>query len=142
MAEQPTPVDEFQVYLSWPEETIRQQLDVFKNGENGMYNGAGPAELAAGLHCLDFLTRASTFSDATADLLEAAVMEAEMRIELMLEQEVKMLEHAEVMAKVEELLRVMQKQLQSLWSRVSNLEPERVRYLLELRLKRLREERE
>lgn len=135
--EQPTPTDEFQVYLAWPEETILQQLDVFKNGEHGMYNGAGPEELAAGLRCLDFLTRGSVFGETTASLLEAAVMEAEMRIDLMLQQEDRMIDHEETMKKIEAVLRSMEHQLKSLWSRVTNLDPERVMELIELRRKRL-----
>lgn len=48
-----------------------------------MYGGAGSDELRAGLFALDFLTRASPLSDTTTMLVDAAVTEAEMRIQLM-----------------------------------------------------------
>jgi hypothetical protein len=89
MSDIPKPIDDLHVYLKWPEELIKKALWDFKHGPEGMYNGAGIEELLAGLHCLDFMTRASDVSEDTAMFIDAAVSEAEMRIELMAQQEQK-----------------------------------------------------
>lgn len=72
--------DPMQVYQAWSDETIRSELMVFKER---MYGGAGSDELRAGLFALDFLTRGSALTDTTSMLIDAAVCEAEMRIQLM-----------------------------------------------------------
>lgn len=76
--------DPMQVYQSWPDDTIRSELMVFKDR---MYGGAGSDELRAGLFAIDFLTRGSSLTDTTSMLVDAAVCEAEMRIQLMDEKE-------------------------------------------------------
>lgn len=72
--------DPMQVYQAWPEATVMAELMVFKER---MYGGAGSDELRAGLFALDFLTRASSLSETSVMLVDAAVCEAEMRIQLM-----------------------------------------------------------
>lgn len=123
---QPTPLDEFQIYMAWPEETIVQQLNEFKNGENGMYNGAGPEQLSAGLHCLDFLTRASEMSDTTRMMIDAAVTEAETRIALMLQMEDRKLQDNELYDKIETVLKNIQAQLRVIMTRAQCVDHEQV----------------
>ena len=72
--------DSFQIYKEWPESVIMAELRVFKDM---MYDGAGIAELEAGLHGLDFLTLRSPMSEDTQMFVEAAMFEARMRIDLM-----------------------------------------------------------
>lgn len=76
----PQPTDEFQVYMTWPMPLVEQALQEFKAR---MYGGAEPDELAAGLRCLDFITRRTDLSDDFRVFLDAAIDEAEMRIALM-----------------------------------------------------------
>lgn len=134
----PTPIDQFQVYMAWPEETIIEQLDVFKHGENGMYNGAGIPELAAGLHCLDFLTRASTMSEETQLMVESAMMEADMRIGLLTQQENYELSQKETYEKIEQCLYTLQMGLKSIQAGFKRIDTQDVMDALALR-RRLRQ---
>ncbi|HBN8251515.1 TPA: hypothetical protein L3689_001750 [Pseudomonas aeruginosa] len=131
---QPTPIDEFQVYMAWPEETILQQLDVFKNGENGIYNGAGPAELTAGLHCLDFLTRKSPMSENTRAILDGAVMEAEMRIDLMLQLERSEQDRQQLIEKAIQVVEQLQRQVRNITQRARWIDREELQEIIRRRI--------
>lgn len=76
--------DEFTVYMPWPTEVVNEAISEFNHQ---MHDGAGIEEISAGLHGLDFLTRASDLDDDTLARLEGAEIEARMRIELIALQE-------------------------------------------------------
>ena len=52
-------------------------------GRCAMHDGADAEQISAGLHGLDFLTRASEFDDNTRARLEGAITEGEMRVILL-----------------------------------------------------------
>jgi hypothetical protein len=71
------------IYRSWPRDTISEAISEFNHH---MHDGAGIEEIEAGLHGLDFLTRASELGSDLEARLDGAVTEGRMRITLMLEQ--------------------------------------------------------
>lgn len=72
------------VYKEWPTSVVADALREFNNQ---MHDGAGIAELSAGLHGLDFLTRRSVLSADLQARVDGAVTEARMRIQLLAEKE-------------------------------------------------------
>lgn len=72
------------VYQPWPLDTIREAWEEFSKI---MYDGAGPEELAAGLHGMDFLMRASDIPDKWLTIINATLDNARIRINLLLEKE-------------------------------------------------------
>lgn len=75
--------NEFQVYRAWSEDAVRQALTDFKHE---MYDGAGIAELQAGLRCMDYLTKKTALPPDLVEDLESTALQADMRVELMLAQ--------------------------------------------------------
>jgi len=73
-------MDELTVYRQWPTEVINEAVSEFNYQ---MHDGAGINEIRAGLHGLDFLTRASVIGDCLHARLDGAITEAVMRIELL-----------------------------------------------------------
>jgi hypothetical protein len=77
----PEPIDQYQVYLAWPESVIREAYEEFaKVVYGGLYESV--EEIRAGVHGLDFLCRASIIVEPLRTLIDAALNEAEIRIEL------------------------------------------------------------
>lgn len=73
--------DSLLTYQAWPDAYILDELRVFKDY---MRDGAETHELLAGLECIKFLTVASSDMDEdTLMFVDAAVEEANMRIDLM-----------------------------------------------------------
>jgi hypothetical protein len=72
------------IYQPWPIEVIREAWEQFRDI---MYDGAGPEELAAGLHGMDFLMRASEIPEPMLCMIDATLDGARIRIGLMREKE-------------------------------------------------------
>lgn len=80
----PQPIDEFEIYMSWPLGLIESELWAFKHK---MRDDAEIEEIQAGLHCLDFMTRKTELSEDLTWMLESAIDEANMRVSLMIQKE-------------------------------------------------------
>ena len=115
MSEQPVPKDDLQVYLDWPEDIVRKELDTLRSI---MFDGAGVPELQNARHCIDFLTRGSTgLSDKV--LLQAEVLdnEASMRINLLQNKDAFDKEAAEVLEDVKKAVYTLNRGVQAIKSR-------------------------
>lgn len=105
-------MDDFIIYRAWPLEKIKEARNTFVET---MHNDAGVEELQAGLHCLDFMTRASEVPEEYRYMIDSAIDEANIRIGLMLGKEVED-------ATQQELYNTLDASLRRLRSTVKNLQ--------------------
>lgn len=109
--------DDLIVYRPWPLEIVNDAISEFNYQ---MHNGADVPEISAGLHGLDFLTRASELSDSVQARLDGALVEAHMRIELLNIKAADERTDEENRARIKSALNVIRLGLQSITRMIEN----------------------
>lgn len=109
--------EDLNVYKAWPQDVINQAITDFNEK---MHDDAEANEISAGLHGLDFLTRASEFDDNTRARLEGAIIEGKMRVELLHQLEASRLSREELLEGAIKSVRILQQSIKSIETLIRN----------------------